>query len=399
VKALKYRILKQKDQEIFQLVLDKTPFYAEGGGQVGDTGLLVLDGELIRVLDTKKEDGLSIHYVDRIPENIASPIQAEIDVTKRKLIESNHSVTHLMHSALREVLGTHVQQKGSLVKEDAMRFDFSHFQKLSDEEISKVEKIVNEKIRENITLEESRSISIEEAKNAGAMMLFGEKYGDVVRMITFDKNYSIELCGGCHVKSTGMIGLFKITSESAIAAGVRRIEVVTNAGAEQYVNDKINELSSIKSLFKTANVSRSIAELQEENKALKKEIEALLADKANSKQKDLISSAEEINGVKLITSHITDIDSKNCKNLAYNILQSIGSGVIIFGIEEGDKIQIMVAISEELTKEKNLHAGNMVKALAPLVDGGGGGQAFFATAGGKKKEGISNVFAEAKKML
>jgi alanyl-tRNA synthetase len=399
VKALKYRILKQKDQEIFQLVLDKTPFYAEGGGQVGDTGLLVLDGELIRVLDTKKEDGLSIHYVDRIPENIASPIQAEIDVTKRKLIESNHSVTHLMHSALREVLGTHVQQKGSLVKEDAMRFDFSHFQKLSDEEISKVEKIVNEKIRENIALEESRSISIEEAKNAGAMMLFGEKYGDVVRMITFDKNYSIELCGGCHVKSTGMIGLFKITSESAIAAGVRRIEVVTNAGAEQYVNDKINELSSIKSLFKTANVSRSIADLQEENKALKKEIEALLADKANSKQKDLISSAEEINGVKLITSHITDIDSKNCKNLAYNILQSIGSGVIIFGIEEGDKIQIMVAISEELTKEKNLHAGNMVKALAPLVDGGGGGQAFFATAGGKKKEGISNVFAEAKKML
>ena len=398
-KALKYRILKQKEEESYQLVLDKTPFYAEGGGQVGDTGLLVLEGELIKVLDTKKENDLIIHYVDRIPENIHVPINADIDVQRRRLIENNHSATHLLHAALRQVLGHHVQQKGSLVKDDYLRFDFAHFQKMTAKELEEVEHIVNRKIRENISLVENRQLGIEDAKNSGAMMLFGEKYGDVVRMITFDKHYSIELCGGCHVKSTGSIGLFKITSEAAIAAGVRRIEAVTSDGAEVYINDKLNELNAIKTMFKSPNVARSIADLQEENKQLKKEIEQLQGDKANHLQKSLLEGVKTINGIKVVFSHINDIDSKNCKNLAYNLLGSMSSGIVVFGIEEVDKCQIMVAISEDITKTKNLHAGNMVKELATYIDGGGGGQAFFATAGGKKAEGINDALKQAEVLI
>ncbi len=398
-RALKYRILKQKGQEIYQLVLDKTPFYAEGGGQVGDIGILSIDGEIIKVMDTKKEDGLIIHYVDRIPENIASPINAEIDAQRRNLIQSNHSATHLLHAALRQVLGAHVQQKGSLVKDDALRFDFAHFQKMNDDEIAKVEQIVNQKIRENINLDEKRSIPIAQAKESGAMMLFGEKYGDEVRMITFDPSYSRELCGGCHVNSTGEIGLFKITSEAAIAAGVRRIEAVSADGAEAYVNDKIEELNKVKSLFKTANLYKSINDLQEENKHLKKELEVFAADKANAMQKDLLASTIEVNGIKYISAHLTTIDGKNAKNLAYNLLGAMGSGVVAFGIEEGDKAQVMIAISEDLTKEKGFHAGNIVKALAINIEGNGGGQATFATAGGKKKEGIATALMKAKAMI
>ncbi|MFM2392627.1 MAG: hypothetical protein RLZZ546_604 [Bacteroidota bacterium] len=399
-KALKYRILKQKEEEIFQLVLDKTPFYAEGGGQVGDTGFLNVDGELIKVLDTKKENDLIIHFIDRIPENIGGNISGEVEIDRRKKIENNHSVTHLMHAALKQVLGDHVQQKGSLVKDDEMRFDFSHFQKLTEEEIEKIEKIVNEKIRENIPLEERRQVPIEEAKKSGATMQFGEKYGDVVRMITFDKNFSRELCGGCHVKSTGMIGLFKIVSESAIAAGVRRIEVVTAEGAENYLNTKLAELNQIKAQFKAPNVLKAIEELQEENKLLKKEIEGLQMEKANLKQGALLEAAKTIGNVRVISAHINDIDAKNCKNLAYNLLGSLGNnGVVIFGIEESDKVQIMVAIAEELTKTNGLHAGNIVKASAEYIDGKGGGQAFFATAGGKKKEGIHEAIIKAEALL
>jgi alanyl-tRNA synthetase len=396
---IKYRIMKQKDQTIYQLALSKTPFYAEGGGQVGDTGYLIVDGEYIAVLDTKKEDGLAIHYVDRLPDSFSNEITAEIDATRRRKIEKNHSATHLLHSALRQVLGTHVQQKGSLVNDAYFRFDFAHFQKVTDEEIAQVETIVNQKIRESIALKEDRSIDIETAKNSGAMMLFGEKYGDQVRMITFDKDYSIELCGGCHVKNTGSIGLFKIKSEGAIAAGVRRIEAVTAEGAEAYINEQLNELDSIKALLKSPNTAKAIQDLQEQNKAMKKEIESLQAERANHKLKDLLESKEEINGIKVIKAHIKDIDSKNCKNLAYSLLGSLQSGVVVFGIEESDKAQIMVAISEDLTKDKNLHAGNMVKTLAPFIDGGGGGQAFFATAGGKKPSGIESALEAAKDLI
>jgi alanyl-tRNA synthetase len=249
-RAIKYRVLKQKDLELYQIVLDKTPFYPEGGGQVGDTGFLMFDGEVVMVLDTKKENDLIIHIIDRIPDNIASPIYAEIDAIKRTLTENNHSATHLLHAALRQVLGTHVHQKGSLVKDDYLRFDVSHFQKITDYELAQVEKIVNQKIRQNIALEEARSIPLEAAKEAGAMMLFGEKYGDTVRMITFDPSYSRELCGGCHVRATGQLGFFKITSEAGIAAGVRRIEAVTADKAEEYINKQVKELTAVKSFFK-----------------------------------------------------------------------------------------------------------------------------------------------------
>ncbi len=270
---------------------------------------------------------------------------------------------------------------------------------MTDDEIASVEAIVNQKIRENITKKEDRKLPIEAAKKAGAMMLFGEKYGDEVRMITFDENYSIELCGGCHVPATGVIGLFKITTESAIAAGVRRIEAVTAAGAETYVNDKLEELDAIRSIFKSPNVVKSIVDLQEENKSLKKEIEKLQADKAAVLQQSLASSAKAMEGVQFVSAHIKDMDGKTVKNLAYNLLGVLENGVVVFAIEEGDKVQIMVAIAEGLTQSTQLHAGNMVKTLAPLVDGGGGGQAFFATAGGKKKEGIGAALSEAEKLV
>ena len=397
-RAVKFRTLKQKDEVIYQLVLDKTPFYAEGGGQVGDTGFLNIGGDLVRVTDTKKENDLIIHFVDRIPDSIGETITAVVDESRRRAIENNHSATHLLHAALRQVLGSHVQQKGSLVKDDYLRFDFAHFHKMTDEEIARVETIVNQKIRENISRKENRKLPIEEAKKSGAMMLFGEKYGDEVRMITFDEHYSIELCGGCHVDATGVIGLFKITAESAIAAGVRRIEAVTAGGAENYINGKLEELDAIRSIFKSPNVVKSIVDLQDENKALKKEIERLQGDKAGALQGSLIASAKNLNGVTYVSSHIKDMDSKTVKNLAYNVLGAIENGVVVFAIEEGEKVQIMVAIQEALTQSTALHAGNMVKTLSALVEGGGGGQAFFATAGGKNKEGIGAALAAAEQL-
>ncbi len=388
-KVLKYRTIKQKGEDFYQLVLNSTPFYPEGGGQVGDTGFLVIDGETYRVINTKKENDLAIHYVDRLPDNPEAEVKAVVDAKRRALIENNHSVTHLMHAALRKVLGTHVSQKGSLVKDDYMRFDFAHFSKMTDEEIDEVERIVNEKIRQNIPLQEDRSLDIAKAKEAGAMMLFGEKYGDKVRMITFDPSYSRELCGGCHVDATGKIGLFKIKSESAIAAGVRRIEVLTAASAEEYVNAQIKELSAIKSLFKTPlHTIKQVETLQEEVKTLRKELEQLHGQQAMSKQKDLVASAVEFKHGKVVKSILKDVDSKIAKTLAHHVLEQLGPGVIIFGLEEGEKCQLMVTISEELTKNPGLHAGNLVRNAAKHIGGGGGGQANFATAGGKEVSGL-----------
>jgi alanyl-tRNA synthetase len=391
-KVLKYRIVKQKDKEFFQLVLDNTPFYPEGGGQVGDTGFLAVGGENIRVLDTKKENDLIIHYVDWLPDNLSGQVHAEIDGERRNLIENNHTATHLVHAALRQVLGTHVQQKGSLVKEDQLRFDISHFQKITDEEISTIEKIVNEKIRQNIALDEARSISIEAAKQSGAMMLFGEKYGDSVRMITFDPSYSRELCGGCHAKSTGMLGYFKITSEAGIAAGVRRIEAVTAAGAETYINAQLDELNQIKSLFKNnINTVKNISDLQDDNKALQKEVERLQGVAASGIKDSLIKGAKEFKGFKVIKVKLSDIDTKAAKTLAANIQQEIGDSVIMFGLQDGDKATIMLSISESLTKSHGLNAGNIVRELAKHINGGGGGQAFFATAGGSDSSGLNKA--------
>ncbi len=399
-RILKHRTLSQKGKPVYQLVLSKTPFYAEGGGQVGDTGFLKIGEETIKVIDTKKENNLIIQYVNKLPSQMEGGVEAVIDSKKRALTENNHSATHLLHAALNEVLGTHVQQKGSLVKDAYLRFDFSHFQRMTDEEVTKVEAIVNQKIRENIALEEHRSISIDEAKEAGATMLFGEKYGDYVRMITFDGDFSRELCGGCHVERTGEIGLFKLTSEAGVSAGVRRIEAITASSAEAYVNEKIDTLGKIKDLFKgTKDVHKSVADMQDENKSLKKEIEALMAAQAGNMKDDLVKGAQEINGVKLVTQKLQGIDSKTAKTLAHNIATDLGEGVILFGLVDGDKVQLMLLISETLTKSKDLHAGNIIRDLAKEVGGGGGGQPFFATAGGKNPGGLENAFAKMKSIL
>ncbi len=398
--AVKYRILKQKDQELYQLVLSETPFYPEGGGQVGDTGYLMFGSEFVKVIDTKKENDLIIHFIENIPENINSKIYGEVDSNKRLLTENNHSATHLLHAALRKVLGSHVHQKGSLVKEDYLRFDISHFQKITDQELAQVEKMVNEKIRQNIVLEEARSISIDEAKEYGAMMLFGEKYGDFVRMITFDSNYSIELCGGCHVKSTGQLGYFKITSESGIAAGVRRIEAVTAVKAEANINHQLLELNAIKSFFKNnINIVKNISDLQDENKELYKEIERLRVIQAASLKDDLIKKAELSDGVYVLKSILKDLDTKSAKTLASNIQSELGDSVILFGLEDGEKANLMLSISDSLTKSKSWNAGNIIRELAKEINGGGGGQPFFATAGGTDVGGLSRAINQLDKLL
>ncbi|MEL6718851.1 MAG: alanine--tRNA ligase [Bacteroidota bacterium] len=399
-RVVKYRTVKTKKGDQYQVVLNRTPFYAEGGGQVGDTGLLYFGEEKVPVIDTKKENDLIIHFVKKLPTNLEAPVKAEINVGKRELTENNHSATHLMHAALKAVLGDHVQQKGSLNNEKYLRFDFSHFSKMSEEEIAKVEQIVNQKIRENIALEEARNMPIEEARQSGATMLFGEKYGDEVRMITFDSNFSRELCGGCHVDATGEIGYFKILSEGAVAAGVRRIEAVTADAAENFINKELDQLSSVRSLFKNPkNVVKSVADLQDENKKLQKQIEQLLAAQATALQGQLKDQFEEKNGVNLLASKVSLEDSKALKNLSYQLEKEVGNAVIVFGAVIKGKPQLMVTISENLTKEKDLHAGNIVRELAKHIKGGGGGQAFFATAGGKDIGGLDAAIAATKEVV
>lgn len=399
-KILRYRSVEDKNGRHIQLVLDKTPFYAEGGGQIGDQGELHFGAQVIKVLDTKKENDLILHYVDRLPADLNADVTAKVNEKKRHLTENNHTSTHLLHAALRQVLGDHVAQKGSLVRNENLRFDFSHFTKMTKDQIQDVEDIVNQKIRENIPLEESRNTPIEIAKESGAMMLFGEKYGDDVRMITFDKNYSIELCGGCHVPATGKIGLFKIVSESGIAAGVRRIEAISADAAQKFVNEELVELDEVRRMFKSAApVSHSVSALISENKALQKKIESLIADKAGNLKGDLKNQIELINGINFIGAKLPIADSKAAKTLAYNLEKEVGNAFIIFGIESDGKVQLMITISEELTINRSLHAGNIVRELAKEIKGGGGGQAFFATAGGKDASGIPGAIEKAKGML
>jgi alanyl-tRNA synthetase len=398
-KVVKYRTVKIKDKAQYQVVLNKTPFYAESGGQRGDTGLLFFGEEKIPVLDTQKENELIIHIVKKLPENFKATVKAELNIPKRVATSKNHSSVHLMHAALHEVLGTHAVQKGQDVDENRLRFDFSHFQKMTDEEVSKIEKIVNEKIRENILLEEE-NLTLAEAREAGAMMLFGEKYGDQVRMITFDKSFSRELCGGTHVPATGEIGLFKILSESAVAAGVRRIEAISAEKAEAFVNQELEELKAIRELFKNPiDTVKNVASLQEENKNLKKEIEKLMAAQAGGLKDELKSSAKNISGVNFIAKKLPLNDTKALKNLAYQLEQELGDALIVFGAEVNGKPQLMVTISETLTKEKDLHAGNIIRELAKEIQGGGGGQAFFATAGGKDASGLDAAIQKAENFL
>ena len=384
-KVIKHRTVMLKGQPQYQIVLNRTPFYPEGGGQVGDTGYMTFGpNEKIRVLDTKKENDLVIHIVDRLPEFVMDrTVECAVDGWKRHLTESNHSATHLLHAALRRVLGTHVQQKGSYLDHETLRFDFQHFQKMTDEEIAHVERLVNEKIRENIALDEARQLPIEEAKKSGAMMLFGEKYGETVRMITFDPAYSRELCGGCHVKQTGQIGFFKITAETAVAAGVRRVEAVTAKGAEAYVADMEKEVSAIKNTLKAKDLAKAVESLQEDNKRLQKEVERLVQEQAGSLREGLRANAVQIGGVNFIAAVLPVGDANAVKTLAFELERELGDAVIAFGSVANDKPLLTVRISDNLVKEKSLNAGTIVRELAQkYLKGGGGGQPFFATAGG-----------------
>jgi len=390
--VLKYRTLTVKKKPQYQIVLSKTPFYGESGGQRGDTGLLFFGKEKIRVLDTQKENDLTVHIVDKLPKDLEQPARAEVDPVKRQRTSSNHSAVHLMHAALHEVLGDHALQKGQDVDPDRLRFDFSHFEKVSEEEVERIEQIVNEKVRANILREEVREMPIEEAKESGALMLFGEKYGDRVRVITFDPDFSRELCGGTHVGATGEIGLFKITGESSVAAGIRRIEAVTAENAESYLKKELGELAKVRNLLKTsANTAKLVEGLQEENKKLKKEVEKMLAAQAGALKDDLIRNAQSLNGIKLIAARLPLTDSGALKNLAFQLEREMEKVVVIFGAEINGKPQLMVALSKDIAEEGKLHAGNMVRELAREIQGGGGGQPFFAAAGGKDASGLDRA--------
>jgi alanyl-tRNA synthetase len=399
-KVLKYRTVKVKNQDQYQLVLRATPFYAESGGQAGDKGYLVIGADRINVLDTQKENDLIIHIVDEFPANLNLPVKAVVDADFRQAISANHSATHLMHAALHRILGQHATQKGQNVDDQRLRFDFNHFQKVSEAELLEIENLVNEKIRANIALDENRNMPIEEARNTGAMMLFGEKYGEVVRMITFDPHFSRELCGGTHVQSTGQIGLFKIVAEGAVAAGIRRIEAITAEQAQHFVRAELRELDAIRSILKSkGDAARAVATLQDENKELRKEIERLVAAQASALKDGLIAKAEEINGFHFISARMPINDQAALKNLAAQIDNELGNVVVVFGAIINDKPMVMVSISKSLVDGKGLHAGNMVRELAKEIDGGGGGQANFASAGGKNVAGLDRAVAKAREMV
>jgi alanyl-tRNA synthetase len=400
-KVLKYRAVTDKKGLQYQIVLNRTPFYAESGGQVGDTGALYFDGEKIAVLDTKKENDLIIHIVENLPENISDDrVRAQVDVESRQAISQNHTAVHLMHAALHQVLGKHAVQKGQSVDANRLRFDFSHFQAVSKAELATIEKIVNQKIRENIALGEVRNMPIEDARKTGAMMLFGEKYGETVRVITFDKNFSQELCGGTHVPATGEIGQFKIVAESAVAAGVRRLEAVTAEAAEAYMNTEMAELTAIRDIFKNPKeTAKKVEGVFEENKALRKQIESMYLEQAAVLQKTLRTAFVLTDGINILVQQIALGDNNALKNLATNLEKEIGNAVIVFGSVANEKPQITVCISPEITKSKGLNAGNMIRELAKEIKGGGGGQPNFATAGGTDLAGLSTALEAAKKML
>lgn len=396
-RMLRYRTVKAKGKDQYQIILDRTPFYAESGGQAGDTGKLSVGGEELLVLDTQKENDLFIHVVHKLPSDPAAPVTAQVDPEKRRAVSSNHSATHLMHAALHRILGAHAQQKGQDVTDERLRFDFSHFQKVTEEEVKAIEVLVNAKIRENIALEEDRNVPIEEARKMGAMMLFGEKYGEEVRVVTFDKDFSRELCGGTHVSATGQIGLFKIVAEGAVAAGIRRIEAVTAAGAEVYVEQELEELQALRAALKnTNNAVQAVHSLQDENKQLRKELERLTAAQAGALKGELAAKAESLNDANFIAAIVPLNDANAIKTLAYQLEKELGSALIVLGAVVGDKPLLTVIISQDLVDAKGLHAGNMVRELAKEIQGGGGGQPFFATAGGKDAGGLERAIAKAK---
>ena len=392
---LRYRKVKQKKQEFYQLVFSQTPFYAEQGGQVGDSGWMTSTetDEKIEIFDTKRENNLAVHLVKKLPADIAATFTLKITADRRTAIESNHTATHLMHEALREVLGNHVEQKGSFVSEQVLRFDFSHFQKMTVEEIRKVEQLVNNKIRENIIIEEDRSVAIQTAKDMGAMALFGEKYNEEVRTIRFGS--SIELCGGTHISSTGRIGLFRIVSESAIAAGIRRIEAITADVCDQYFYQKEDMLTHLKELLNnTPDIEGALQRLLLENEEMKKTVHGFELEMAKNLKQELISTKVIKDGVNVFSAVFTDVSPEIVKNIAFQLKGEFDDNLFfVAGTVVNDKPNLTVMIGDELVK-KGLHAGNIIRSAAKLIQGGGGGQPHFATAGGSNADGLKGAVDE-----
>ena len=392
----KYREIKTKTKSQFQLVLETTPFYGESGGQIGDTGYLEFNGVKTIITDTKKENDLIVLLTDKLPENLSAEFTCVVNKSRRINIENNHSVTHLLHAALKQVLGSHVNQKGSLVSEDLLRFDFSHFTKVSDEELALVERIVNEKVKENIPLYERRNVPISEAKSLGAMALFGEKYGDFVRVITFDPNYSVELCGGTHVKATGQIGLFKIIAESSVATGVRRIEAVSATAAENFVNAELGTLNAIKELLKNPkDLTKTVEGLLEDKNALQKQLDVFQALAVQDLKHDLLTKVTNNGDVNYLFGEVKIHSADALKSLAFELKAKVSNLYCVLAADIDAKPQLAVMLSDNLVADKNLNAVTIIKELAKEIQGGGGGQAFFATAGGKDLTGLSRAIAKA----
>ncbi len=400
-KIVKYRKVISKKKEYYQLVLTHTPFYAESGGQVGDTGVLIGEnGEKIQIEDTKKENNLIVHYTKELANDLSQNFTARINVEQRKDIERNHSATHLMHAALREVLGEHIQQKGSLVSADVLRFDFSHFSKLSYDEIRDIEDVVNEKIRENITLLEDRKVPYQEAINQGVTALFDEKYGEYVRVITFDKKFSKELCGGTHVKATGEIGFFKILSESSVAAGVRRIEAVTGTRAASLIREQFELVHNIKELLNNPkDFVSAMNKIITENTELRKEITEAIKDRAKVLKDEFLNKIKIVNGINFLSVQVDLPNVEAIKTLAHSIKSVKPDLFLLLGAVIDGRPSLTLAISDDLAKEKGLNAGTIVRELAKEIKGGGGGQPFFATAGGKDVSGLEKALAKAEDII
>ena len=396
IQIVKYRkVASKKDGEMYQLVFNRTPFYPEGGGQVGDKGYLeASNGEVVYILDTKKENNLIVHFSKNLPRKPQESFKAVVDNKQRSRSASNHSATHLLHQALRKVLGTHVEQKGSMVHSGSLRFDFSHFSKLTDEELLEVQDFVNARIKEELPLEEKRNIPYQQAIDQGAIALFGEKYGDAVRAIKFGN--SMELCGGTHVSNTSSIWHFIITSEGAVASGIRRIEAITGDAAKQYYIDRSNAFSALqKSLNNAQDPVKAVTSMQEQNSALQKQVAQLLKEKAKNIKGDLKNEVVELNGVHFLTKEL-DLDAAGLKDLAFELGGEIDNLFILFGSKANDKALLTCYIDKQLVSSKGLDAGKIVRELGKHIQGSGGGQPFFATAGGKKPEGIAIALAQVK---
>jgi alanyl-tRNA synthetase len=399
-KVLKYRKTKTKGKEFFQIVLDTTPFYAESGGQVGDTGELIFEEQIIPVMNTKKENELILHFTEKLPSNIEAKVNAKVDIEKRRKTAVHHSATHLMHAALRKVLGTHVQQKGSLVNKDYLRFDFSHFSKMTKEEIEKVESIVNEKIRENIPVV-IKQMPKEEALKTGAMALFGEKYGDVVRVVMMDPNYSIELCGGTHVGNTGELGFFKIINETAVGAGLRRVEAMSGKAAEGFINKELKEFQSIKEQLKNPkDVSKAFELLLTEKEKLNKQVDQLESQILSTVSKEIIANSILINGINFIGEVVSVSNAEALKKLVLMTRENLKDFVTVLCANVEDKASVVVAIGENLVSTKKLDAIKIIKEqIAPLIKGGGGGQKTLASAGGQDLLKFQEVIERVKSLL